>query len=117
MDRERPGGEGGMGVHMPNRPHAAPGIPKGRVAPVNGRTCPTVIDRPGGYGTNAMTPATCGIGGLSHPSAVLVHNDPDVTRTLPNRQRAASLGGQIPTPAKRLERHYRIAVDHSSGEA
>ena len=34
--RERPGGEGGMGLHMPNRPDAAPGIPKGRVAPVHG---------------------------------------------------------------------------------
>ena len=36
MDRERPGGEGGMGVHMPNYPDAAPGIPKGRVAPIHG---------------------------------------------------------------------------------
>ena len=36
MDRERPGGAGGMGLHMPNRPCAAPGIPKGRVAPVHG---------------------------------------------------------------------------------
>ena len=34
--RERPGGEGGMGLHMPGRPYAAPGIPKGRVAPVHG---------------------------------------------------------------------------------
>jgi len=34
--RERPGGEGGMGLHMPSRPYAAPGIPKGRVAPVHG---------------------------------------------------------------------------------
>jgi len=34
--RERPGEAGGMGVHMPNRPGAAPGIPKGRVAPVHG---------------------------------------------------------------------------------
>ena len=34
--RERPGGEGGMGVHMSNLPYAAPGIPKGRVAPVHG---------------------------------------------------------------------------------
>ena len=34
--RERPGGAGGMGLHMPNRPYAAPGIPKGRVAPVHG---------------------------------------------------------------------------------
>ena len=36
MVRERPGGEGGMGLHMPNRPDAAPGIPRGRVAPVHG---------------------------------------------------------------------------------
>ena len=34
--RERPGGKGGMGLHMPNRPDAAPGIPKSRVAPDHG---------------------------------------------------------------------------------
>ncbi len=34
--RERPGGAGGMSLHMPNSPYAAPGIPKGRVAPVHG---------------------------------------------------------------------------------
>ena len=31
-----------------------------------------------GGGTNATTPATCAIGGVSHPSAFPVHNAPDV---------------------------------------
>lgn len=35
--------------------------------------------RPGGSGTNAIAPAACVTGGVSHPSAFLVHNDPDVT--------------------------------------
>ena len=34
--------------------------------------------RPGGCVTNAFAPATCAIGGVSHPSAFPVHNDPDV---------------------------------------
>ena len=34
--------------------------------------------RPGGCGTTATTPATCGIVVVSRPSAFLVHNDPDV---------------------------------------
>ncbi len=54
-----PAGEGGMGVHMPNLPYAAPGIPKGRVY----RPRPGEADRhrrSAGRGTTPSRPATCG---------------------------------------------------------
>ena len=37
MDGSDPPWEGGMGVHMPTLPDADRGIPKGGVAPINGR--------------------------------------------------------------------------------
>ena len=61
--------------------------------------------RPRGYATNATTPATCRICGVSRPSAVLVHIDPDVSRTPLDRQRPPLMGDQIPPSEKRLERH------------
>ena len=61
--------------------------------------------RPGDCGTNATTPATCRICGVSPPSAVLVHIDPHVSRTPLDRQRPPLMGDQIPSSEKRLERH------------
>ena len=94
-----------MAVHIPTAAVACEACRTPGSLPGNGRKRPPVIDRSGGFGTNITTPVTCGIGVVSHPSAVLVHNDPDVTWALMDRQRATSAGGQIPPPAKRLERH------------
>ena len=57
------------------------------------------------YATNATTTAPCRTCGVSRPSAVLVHKDPDVRRTPLDRQRPPLTGDQIPPSEKRLERH------------
>ncbi len=61
--------------------------------------------RHGALAANAMKSATCGIGGVSHPSVIIVHNDPNVTCALWIGNGPPSTGGQIPRPRKRLERH------------
>ena len=75
--RERPGGAGGMGLHMPNRPYAAPGIPKGRVAPVTGAgyRVPRPHVRPW---RNGNPDTTCARRGRARPERVSAHIDADV---------------------------------------
>ena len=96
--------EGGMAVHIPTVtvPYEACRIGGySRQRP----SAPARHGRPAGYAINATTPATCRICGVSRPSAVLVHIDPDVSRTPLDRQRPPLMGDQIPPSEKRLERH------------
>ena len=88
LDRERP--QAGVGWQCTSQPSPC----RMRHAEYGGRSRP----RPqvpvrhgcvGGCGTNAMTPATCEIDMLSGASGILVHNDPDVSRTPLDRHRGA----------------------------
>ena len=80
-----------MGPLVRERPRARVGWPctsqpppwRVRLAEHRGRSrqraqVPARHRRPCGCGTNAFAPVTCAIGGVSHPSAFPVHNDPDV---------------------------------------
>ena len=57
-----------MGLHMPNRPDAAPGIPKGRVAPGNGPETRIGSGDPGAVAQTEAAQRTCGVPG-SHARA------------------------------------------------
>ena len=75
-----------MAVHIPTLavPYQAPRRDDSRPRP----QAPICHARFGGFATNVMTPATCGIDRVSGPSGIFVHNDPDVRRTPLDRQRA-----------------------------
>ncbi len=74
-------GEVGMAVHIPTVavPYQAPRrVGRSRQRP----QAPARHGRYGALAANAMKSATCGIGGVSHPSVITVHNDPNVTCAL-----------------------------------
>ncbi len=73
--------EVGMAVHIPTVavPYQAPRrVGRSRQRP----QAPARHGRHGALAANAMKSATCGIGGVSHPSVITVHNDPNVTCAL-----------------------------------
>ncbi len=74
-------GEGWVAVHIPTVavPYQAPRrVGRSRQRP----QAPARHGRHGALAANAMKSATCGIGGVSHPSVIIVHNDPNVTCAL-----------------------------------
>ncbi len=74
-------GEVGMAVHIPTVavPYQAPRrVGRSRQRP----QAPARHGRHGALAANAMNSPTCGIGGVSHSSAIIVHNDPNVTCAL-----------------------------------
>ncbi len=75
-----PGEGAGWRAH-PNHRRAVPGTPKGGSLPSTAQA-PARHGRHGALAANAMNSATCGIGGVSHPSVIIVHDDPNVTCAL-----------------------------------
>jgi hypothetical protein len=87
-----------MGLHMPNRPDAATGIPKGRVAPVHGLEARFDIGESGGRGTTSSRPATCGIPDPHAKAAFPLHKHLDVKFTPLDRQRPCRSGFEDRSP-------------------
>ena len=77
MVRERPQARGGMAVHIPTAAVACEACRTRGSLPSTAQA-PARHGRPGGGGTKTTTPATWGIVVVSRPSALPVHNDPDV---------------------------------------
>ncbi len=74
-------GEGGMACTSqpsPCRTRHPEGMGRSRQRP----QAPARHGRHGALAANAMNSATCEIDGVSHPSAIIVHNDPNVTCAL-----------------------------------
>ena len=102
--RERPGGAGGMGVHMPNRPDADRGMPRWGVAPSHGLDGRIGIAPPAGRGATAGAPATCGIGVVHAGNVASMHKQPRSVMYTRGSASARASGAQNGSPGSRGER-------------